>query len=350
MQYMIGYQLQESGALLQEIENHRDRVHEVYFSWGTMPSGRGQTVAHSQLLPHEAQAKQLADLERLASQGIATNLLLNANCYGKDSLSRRFLMDTGDLVDYLVGQVNTRSVTTTSPVLAHFLKENFPDLEIRASVNMEVGTIPAMEYLADDFDSFYYKRELNRDLRQLRILKQWCDRNGKQLYMLANSGCLNFCSARQFHDNLVAHEQEIARMDNGVTFKSACSRFVGKEENRPYLLSHMNCVRPEDMDMFEPYVTAAKLATRISPRPEAIVRAYMAGSFRGNYLDLTEPSHTGAFYPAILDNTLFPVDFQSRVSSCDKNCDSCGYCRKVLEQVSVTLNDGGIMDVNECDD
>ena len=350
MQYMIGYQLQESGALLREIEQHRDRVHEVYFSWGTMPSGRGRTVLHSQLLPHEAQAKQLSELEHLASLGIATNLLLNANCYGADSLSRRFLMDTGDLVDFLTGQVNTRSVTTTSPVLAHFLKENFPGLEIRASVNMEVGTIPAMEYLAEDFDSFYYKRELNRDLPQLQAMKQWCDQNGKQLYMLANSGCLNFCSARQFHDNLVAHEQEISRMDNGTEFKSACSRFVSKEENRRNILSHMNCVRPEDMGMFEPYVTAAKLATRVSPRPEAIVRAYMAGRFSGNFLDLTEPSHTGAFYPTILDNSLFPADFQSRVSQCGQNCRSCGYCQKVLEQISVTLDEGGIMDVNQCND
>ena len=348
MNYMIGYQLQESGALLREIEQHRNQVHEVYFSWGTMPSGRGRTVAHSQLLPHEAQARQLNDLEHLASLGIATNLLLNANCYGADSLSRRFLMETGDLVDYLAGQVNTRSVTTTSPVLAHFLKENFPELEIRASVNMEVGTIPAMEYLADDFDSFYYKRELNRDLPQLQILKTWCDDHGKKLYMLANSGCLNFCSARQFHDNLVAHEQEIARMDNGTEFKSACSRFVSKAENRLNLLSHMNCVRPEDMGMYEPYVVAAKLATRVSPRPEAIVRAYMAGAFRGNFLDLTEPSHTGAFYPTILDNTKFPADYQARVSACDKQCDRCGYCRQVLEQISVTLSNDGIMDLNEC--
>ena len=139
-------------------------------------------------------------------------------------------------------------------------------------------------------------------------------------------------------------------MDNGTEFKSACSRFVSKEENRRNILSHMNCVRPEDMGMFEPYVTAAKLATRVSPRPEAIVRAYMAGRFSGNFLDLTEPSHTGAFYPTILDNSLFPADFQSRVSQCGQNCRSCGYCQKVLEQISVTLDDGGIMDVNQCND
>lgn len=342
MKYMIGYQLQESGALMAEILKHKDQIHEVYFSWGSMASGRGKTVYHSTLMPHEAQTRHFFDLKHLAENKISLNLLLNANCYGRDSLSRAFLSQTGDLIDYLQGEVHLSSVTTASPVLAHFIRENFDQLEVRASVNMEIGTIPAMEYLAEDFHSFYYKRELNRDLPQLQRMKQWCDQNGKQLFMLANSGCLNFCSARQFHDNLVAHEQEISQMDNGVEFKSACSRFLGRDGNRKQLLSLMNCVRPEDMGMFEPYVIAAKLATRVSPRPEAIVRAYMAGSFSGNFLDLTEPSHSAAFYPAILDNSKFPADFQSRVSQCGQSCRHCGYCQQVLEQISVTLHDGGI--------
>ena len=86
--------------------------------------------------------------------------------------------------------------------------------------------VEAMEYLQNDFDGYYYKRELNKNLSQVKMLKSWCDANGKKLYMLANSGCLNFCSARQFHDNLVAHEREIAAMDNGVQFHSACSQFL----------------------------------------------------------------------------------------------------------------------------
>ncbi|MBR4887520.1 MAG: hypothetical protein IKU17_00060, partial [Clostridia bacterium] len=219
MKFMIGYQLQESGALLQEILRRKEQVHEVYFAWGSMASGRGGTAYHSSLLPHEAMQKQLQELELLAENGVATNLLLNANCYGKDSLSRRFLQETGDLIDDLCLRARVRSVTTTSPVLARFVKTNFPELEVRASVNMEIGTVEGMEYLAEDFDGFYYKRELNRDFAALEQLKAWADANGKKLYMLANSGCLNYCSARQFHDNLVAHEQEIARMDNGAVFE-----------------------------------------------------------------------------------------------------------------------------------
>lgn len=350
MKFTVGYQLQESGKLMEEILRNRERIYEVYFAWGTMPSGRGGTAYHSSLMPYEAIQLQMEQLTALAAHGIATNLLLNANCYGKDSLSRRFLSQTGDLIADFREKLGLRSVTTTSPILAHFIKENFAELEVRASVNMEIGTVEGMEYLAEDFDSYYYRRELNRDLRQVARLRQWCDRNGKKLFMLANSGCLNFCSARQFHDNLVAHEQEIAQMDNGARFVSQCSRFVSKEEHRTRILRHLNCVRPEELHLFEPYVEAAKLATRVSPRPENTVRAYMAGTYGGNLLDLLEPSHAGAFYPNILDNAALPRDYCEHVAHCDKHCEACDYCTDAYRNASVQLNDGGILDVNKCND
>lgn len=343
MKYMVGYQWQESGLWMDEIIRQREHIHEVYFAWGSMASGRGATTAHAALLPHEALARQQADLRRLHENGVGLNLLLNANCYGRDSLSRAFLTQTGDLLDWLCDTYGVGSVTTTSPVLAHFIHRNFEDIEVRASVNMEIGTIAGMEYLADDFDGYYYQRELNRDLKQVARLKEWCDAHGKRLYMLANSGCLNHCSARQFHDNLVAHEQEISRMDNALQFKSACSQFLQKPENRPHVLSHLNCVRPEEMHLFEPYVTAAKLATRVSHRPEAILRAYVSGRHPGNLLDLLEPNHAAHFQPAIIDNTRLPADFCQHVAHCGKDCGKCGYCTQAYEQACVTLNEGGIL-------
>ncbi len=350
MKYMAGYQLQDSGVYLSELLKRKDQLHEIYFAWGAMASGRGETVYRSTLLPHEAQLRQYMELKQLAEAGIGMNLLLNANCYGRDSLSRQFLSRTGDLIDYLRAELQLSSVTTTSPVLAHFIRENFENLEVRASVNMEIGTVEGMEYLADDFDGFYYQRELNKDITRVAELKQWCDGNGKKLYMLANSGCLNFCSARQFHDNLVAHEQEIAAMDNGAVFQSACSRFTAKEENRKKLLRHLNFVRPEEMALFAPYVAAAKLATRVSPRPEQILRAYTDGHFSGNVLELLEPSHAGAFYPTIVDNSRLPGDFSAHRAGCDQNCAQCNYCDQALAEAGVQLNDGGILDVNKCND
>ena len=133
MRYMIGYQLQESGRLLNEIVRNKEKVHEVYFAWGNMPSGRGGTASHSDLMPYETLQVQLAQLRYLADQGVGMNMLLNANCYGKDSLSRRFLMQTGDLICDFQEKLNLGSITTTSPVIARFVKENFQELVLNST-------------------------------------------------------------------------------------------------------------------------------------------------------------------------------------------------------------------------
>ena len=102
---------------------------------------------------------------------------------------------------------------------------------MRASVNMEIGTIEGMSYVSKLFDSFYIRRELNKNLPMLLKLRKWCNDHGKEMYLLANSGCLNNCSAHIFHDNLVAHEAEISAMDNGYQFRGVCWDFLSDKKN-----------------------------------------------------------------------------------------------------------------------
>ena len=104
------------------------------------------------------------------------------------------------------------------------------------------------------------------------------------------------------------------------------------------------------MYLFEDLVVAAKLATRISPRPEQIVRAYMDGTYHGNLLELLEPSHAGAFYPVIVDNGKLPKDYCKFVSECSKDCENCTYCPDALENACVNLDSSGVLDINHCED
>ena len=123
------------------------------------------------------------------------------------------------------------------------------------------------------------------------------------MYLLANSGCLNDCSAHTFHDNLVAHEKEIAAMDNGYAFESACRRYLKKEENRKWLLYGTSYIRPEDVKLYEGLVPAMKLATRVHENPVRILRAYIdRAHYVGNTADLLEPNHAAVIYPYVLEN------------------------------------------------
>lgn len=350
MKFSIGYQIDERDTLVPAILRHAARVQEVYFAFGDFPNGRHKQTRSSYLLPYEAQERQLADLDRLHKAGIALNLLLNGNCYGADSLSRSFFSKIGDTVDYLASRFSLPSVTTTSPVIAKFLHSNFAGIEVRASVNMAVGTPTAMGYIADSFDTFYLKRDLNRDMAAIRRARAWCDANGKGLFMLANSGCLNECPLHTFHDNLVAHEEELATRDNAFTFESMCGARLSQRKAMVSLLRDSNFVRPEDIALYEGLFTAAKLATRVNPHPVRIIEAYMAGRYIGNLADLLEPDHAARMYPYVLENSEIPPGFAERVLYCDKQCETCGYCERTFEGALKKINEGALIYADKQDD
>lgn len=300
MKFSVGYQLFENGKFTSSIIDFKEYVSEVYFSWGDFPNGRNNQIKHMGLLPWVAQNKQMEDLKRLSDSGIKLNLLFNANCYGSNSQSREFFSKIGDTIDYIKENYGLSSVTTTSPLIAKFVKNNFVNLHIRASVNMEIGSIEGMKYIAEYFDGYYMKREFNRDFDKIKELHSWCEDNGKELYLLANSGCLNNCSVHNFHDNLVAHESEIAKIDNAYNFQGICREYLKKEENYEALILNTNFVRPEDVYRYEPYFKAAKLATRVNPNPIRILESYIRGTYSGNILELLEPAHN--IYPYIIEN------------------------------------------------
>ena len=303
MLFSVGYATRADDTLVKEIIDLKDGINEVYFSWGKTPSGRNDQTRSEGLTPWEAIARQVEDIKTLYQAGLKFNLLFNANCYGDRAQARSFFGEVGEIIDYVGGNYSLSSVTTTSPLVAKFVKQNFPSLDVRASVNMGIGSVLGFEYLADEFDSFYVKRELNRDFNALKSLKEWCDNNGKKMYMLANSGCLNDCSAHTFHDNLVAHEEGASQMDNGYQFTGVCKRYLSKEKNRGVLLSGTNYIRPEDTELYEGLVSGMKLATRVHENPSRVLRAYIERKkFVGNTASLLEPNHAGTIYPYVLEN------------------------------------------------
>ncbi len=330
----IGYQLpDEDDSTVEIVRDYAPHIAEVYFAWAGHASGR------SALSGTEALHLLERDLLALREAGVRLNLLFNANCYGAEALSRE-LADRVEGVlarlDALVGGIDI--VTTTSPAVAATVKRKFPEVEVRASVNMRIGTVQAMEYSAELFDSYCVCRDFNRDLGHLARLKRWADARGKGLSILVNSGCLRFCPGQSFHDNLVAHEAEISRETNVEGWNPlVCWSHIRSRENWPAVLQ-ATWVRPEDLKHYQGLFSTFKLATRMHSRPRLVVAAYAARRHHGNLLDLFEPGFGPAFAPHVIDNDAFPPDWFERTSRCGGQCESCDYCRRTLES---TLVDAG---------
>ena len=341
MKFSVGFQLYENGeeTFSDIVRTYNEYISEVFFAWPEMPSGRGDVLVHSGDV-QDVQQRMERELKEIKEMGVKLDLLFNANCYGAESLSEKLANKVCSVIEHLesVG-CGVEIVTTTSLAIAHTVKKFFPQIEVRASVNMKIGTIKGMEYVSDLFDSFHVQREYNRDLAHLNELKNWADKNGKKLVLLANSGCFTHCSGQIFHDNNVAHESEICKMQNIEGFNPyVCWRSLRHRSNWVKLLQN-TWIRPEDIHNYEGLFDTVKLATRIHRLPGLVIDAYSRRRYFGNVLDLFEPTFSASIAPFIINNSAFPKNWFDKTSTCDKICYRCNYCDEVLKKVLMNTGD-----------
>ncbi len=343
MNFTVGYQYpdEEDGTRFPEIvRDYIPAVDEVYFAAGNDPGARSPAAIASGLEADEAEKILLEDLNGLKHLGIRLNLLLNANCYGAGCISIALEKQVLERAAFFLERGLLDGVTTASFFIAEVLKKHFPELPLRSSVNMKLGSLDALEYAGELFDGFCLQRDLNYCPDQLRILAARAKEDGKSVCLLANSGCLRNCAAQIFHDNLVAHMGEMdfkacARNTDPVF----CRRFFRDKSRRQDYLAYSTLIRPEDLVHYEDITSRIKLATRTHCNPRLVMEAYCSGHFRGNLFDLTEPGHGILFRGCVLDNTRIPADYWLRRSSCSGDCRTCGFCRKIMADSLVSCEE-----------
>ncbi len=335
MKFAVGYQETDTGEPFSAIvRDYREAVAEVYFPWPGCASGRAALGKVDGAIDWDAQSRLERELAEIRSMNVSLDLLFNANCYGGEAISSAFRNRIVSILDHLdAAGLLPEIVTTTSPFVAHVVKNEYPGIEIRASVNLRIDSTLAMEYLADLFDSFYLRRDLQRNLARVRTFHQWCTRHGKKLLLLANSGCLLNCPAQTFHDNLVAHDSEVDGRRNERYLPHLCWRLY-RDRNHFIEFLRSTWLRPEDLCAYEPWFPVVKLATRQHSHPRMVIGAYASGHFRGNLLDLMEPSFSAAFAPYLIDNERFPDNWrESMICDDPANCTHCGRCEQLLKRV-----------------
>ena len=335
----VGYQDSDKFLFSEIVKTYKSAVEEVYFAWIGEKSGRSAIGGYDGYFDYSLQERLVAELKEIRALGVKLDLLFNANCYGADAMSEVLRGRVLSILEYLHGQgLLPETVTTASPAIATVVRESFPDIELRASVNMRIGSVKGMQYMSHLFDSFCLAKEVNRDLPRLRAMRAWADAEGKKLIMLANSGCMRDCSGQIFHDNMVAHEGEIAKQKNIKLLPYACWNYLKDPTNLPAVLQN-TWILPEDIVRYEGLIDTVKLATRAHALPGMVIDAYARRRYLGNLLDLFEPGFSPAFAPYVIDRSRLPADFWKRTVECDKACEKCDWCRTVLESALVNADE-----------
>ncbi|MBR2358054.1 MAG: hypothetical protein IKA65_08535 [Lentisphaeria bacterium] len=335
MQFAAGYQYRSSGELFSEmVADYTSAIAEVYFAPPGFASGRPDAAQDKA----DALDQLIYELKALRSMNIKLDMLLNGNCYGDNAIAVAFRNRIVEMLEWFAAEnLLPEVITTASPFVAHTIKKYFCNIEVRASVNMRIDSLTALEYLQEKFDSFYLRRDLQRDIPTVAMFARWSKLHGKKLCLLANSGCLRNCPYQTFHDNLVAHDRGLRRQENVQDFMPhlCWDRYHGGNNMEDFLRS--NWIRPEDVKRYEPYCSLMKLATRQHSNPRLVFGAYCSGNFDGNVLDLTEPCFSGAFAPLILDNRM--LDGVELPGKCATNCKHCGKCQEIIKKAAHSLVD-----------
>ena len=331
----VGYQYSEKFLFSKIVSDYAQSIEEVYFPWVDAASGRSMIGGYDGYFDYGLQNILIGELKKIKELGIKLDLLYNANCYGEDAMSEVLRGKVYSVIDFLADNgIKVDVITTTSPAIACMVKEQYPEIELKASINMKISTVKGMQYVAHLFDSFCVAKECNRDIEKLKMLKAWAQENGKKITILANSGCMRDCSGQIFHDNMVAHEYEISKQKNINFLPYMCWQYLKDKANYPAVLQ-TTWIRPEDIDNYEGLVDTVKLATRAHQLPGMVIGAYARRMYSGNLLDLFEPGFGPAFAPYAIDSSKIPEDFWQKTVSCNKDCTKCNYCKTVLDKAIV---------------
>ena len=306
------------------------RLREVYFPWPGLSNARAKVYDKP-----DDEERIVADLKYCREHGMKLDILANATCYGDKAFTEEQRLQITGIIRHLdeLG-LYPEIITTTSPYIAKVFKQTFPDIEVRASVNMRLRNTLALEYLAPLYDSYYICRDVQRDLPTFRTMAAWCRDHGKKLCMLANSGCMRNCPWQVFHETLLSHNfNSISHEMVEQNTELLCNRRFMTKRSADFL--RCTWIRPEDVHVFEPELETIKLSTREAKYPMEIVEAYVNGSYDGNLLRLMDPIHVFGFRPYRVDNKSFPADWVTSgiAGKCAENCVHCGKCEQILKQV-----------------
>ncbi|WP_415712920.1 U32 family peptidase [Maridesulfovibrio sp.] len=228
------------------------------------------------------------------------------------------------------------ALIVANPFLIYFIKNNFPNIRIVASINFQTASIYKFkELLGLGCDSVVLDRTMNRKIHHLKSLSGY----SHCFSLLVNSTCLVDCPLLQYH----ANENGFMSSNSGVEIqdKRFCVDYcLGKIKKEPMELLKAPWIRPEDIHMYEGVgVKKFKIHGRNEPmdRVLEIVEAYLNRKNSSDNLFLLFPNFR-QWFPEL--NMLFSNSKLSNVKfidhffkkSCDLDCDHCNYCAEIFKK------------------
>lgn len=333
VKFSLGYNNDLNG-FIGIIEKNRQYVESVYFPIPKKYLGSGRMI--DEPFTHESDIKQL--IRRCNELGIKPFLLLNSTLVSASSFEK-----TLKYLKLLYQKVGLRHVVVTDPYLMTLIKKNFTDMFIEASTLCRVKNVEEAKYFKElGVERITVDREIIRDLKTLKSISKILP-----IKILANEGCMKNCIYKYSHYNMLSSKNidepffalGSSFINRRKMYDEMDSMCVLSIKKHPYKFFSSPFIRPEDLKKYDGITNIFKLSTRNfeTERIRKVVEAYINQKYSGNLVDLLNTSYIERIFEYIDNDTLNNVKFFEKITSCDDNCDKCGFCKALLVTAKVKL-------------
>ena len=298
-------------------------------------AGPQELYGSGRISPEQSKEQFIGLLETIHKGGLRTNLVINSICGGAEWYSSNNKNRILSYLKELHEVYSLEAVTIANPIYIKIIRKALPSVEICASVLSDINSVERAKIYKDlGVDTITPDANINRDLELLKDIKS---ATGVKLKLMVNEGCLYQCPFRKFHFNYISHRsKEIDRVYNECfDFTQECCMPITEKDKSQILKS--GWIRPEDTSKYADITNYFKIVGRATPSHRTLraIKAYMAENWEGDLLDIMCSSllSYSLKYGTYLDNKrLDEIGFFKRITTCNRKCDQCHYCRDVINE------------------
>jgi collagenase-like PrtC family protease len=340
-------------------------VEEVY---GKLPADVIGGVRPAFLLPQITREEAAAHVRRAQQAGVRFNYLINTMCLGNVHYSRKGYREIVALLEW-IGSIGVEIVTVGFPYMIRLVHEVLPGMAVKASSVCRINSVyRAKQYEDLGVDEIIVDENINRDFETLAAIRKAVK---CELELITNPCCLHDCPHQGEHVAHDGHASQTHSMDNYCYLQYPYYNCTLKKFTQPEEIIKARWIRPEDLRAYEEIgYTKFKVVERFKKTGILLetVQAYQKRRFDGNLIDIltltnpdvylkpnleyfNKPEHVNV--PLIaqvgslmdfalrdfiyIDNSKLDgfIEFFRKNGSCrSRDCDQCGYCRRIFDQVA----------------